>query len=248
MYVFLFDNATPILSDPSLYHRIHHQLGPLQKPLSISTSPSTAASRISNTSECNPKPQQRQHPIYDLVYDPHNLSIRSSLPNIPDLISHNRTLHLPDPPPLSRVEMISLHHRLLTTYIETRSRPLELERTCKTSRGWWIVWVRVSSRPAQSDNLNPDPDSEKEKEKHKQQEAFIIRQSSDHPSVSSGHTRNTSSISGGSGARFFRDLGGASSPGSSLQGSRMDTGPGKLVEGLGLDARRYIKNLLSLNR
>jgi hypothetical protein len=63
-----------------------------------------------------------------------------------------------------------------------------------------------------------------------------------------GHTRNTSSIGGGSGSRFFRDLGGASSPGLSLQNSRMDTGPGKLVEGLGLDARRYIESLLSLNR
>ncbi|KAL2864613.1 uncharacterized protein BJX67DRAFT_207982 [Aspergillus lucknowensis] len=244
IYVFLFDNAAPMLSDPSLYHRIHHQLGPLQKPLSTSTSPSTVASRISNTSESGLNAQQRQLPVYDLVYDPHNLSIRSSIPNIPDLIFHNQTSRLSDPPPLSRVETISLQHRLLTTYIETRSRPLELERTCKTSRGWWIVWVRVSSRP---DTLNPNL-VPSEQENHKQQEAFIIHQASDHPSASSGHARNTSSISGGSGARFFRDLGGASSSGQSLQGSRMDTGPAKLVEGLNLDARRYIKNLLNLNR
>ena len=82
---------------------------------------------------------------------------------------------------------------------------------------------------------------------NKQQEAFIIRQASDHVGASSGHARNSSSIGGGSsGARFFRDLGGASSPG--LPTSRMDLAPGKLVEGLGLDARRYIENLLSLNR
>ncbi|KAJ0420635.1 hypothetical protein BJY00DRAFT_283715 [Aspergillus carlsbadensis] len=245
IYTFLFDASTPDLLDPSLYHRIHHQLGPLQKPLSISTSPSTAASRISHTPESIPKLQQQNQPIYDLVYEPYNLTIRSSIPNIPDLISqiHPQRSQPQDPPSLSRVEAISIHHRLLTTYIETRARSLELERTCKTSRGWWVVWVRVSSPPAQ-----PNPDFEPNlKQKH--QEAFIIRQASDHAaSSSSGHARNTSSIGGGSGARFFRDLGGASSPGLSLQSPRTDTGPGKLVEGLGLDARRYIESLLSLNR
>ncbi|KAL2858661.1 hypothetical protein BJX68DRAFT_262208 [Aspergillus pseudodeflectus] len=244
IYTFLFDTSTPGLLDPSLYHRIHHQLGPLQKPLSISTSPSTAASRISHTPESIPKPQQQNQPIYDLVYEPHNLTIRSSIPNIPDLISQiqPQRSQVQDPSALSRVEAISIHHRLLTTYIETRSRPLELERTCKTSRGWWIVWVRVSYPPSQA---NPDLESNL---KQKHQEAFIIRQASDHAASSAlGHARNTSSIGGGSGARFFRDLGGASSPGS-LQSLRMDTGPGKLVEGLGLDARRYIESLLSLNR
>ncbi|KAL3463208.1 hypothetical protein BJX64DRAFT_257842 [Aspergillus heterothallicus] len=240
IYTFLFDASTPDLSDPSLYHRIHHQLGPLQKPLSTSTSPSTAASRISHIPEAVPKSQQQNQPIYDLVYDPLNLTVRSSIPNIPDLISQIQPPRLVDPPPLSRVETISIHHRLLTTYIETRARPLELERTCKTNRGWWIVWVRVPSPPGECDSsaeLNT-------RESH--QEAFIIRQASDYDLSSSGHARNTSSIGGGSGARFFRDLGGASSP--ALQGSRTDMGPGKLVEGLGLDARRYIESLLSLNR
>ncbi|KAL2857771.1 hypothetical protein BJY01DRAFT_114682 [Aspergillus pseudoustus] len=241
IYTFLFDTSTPDLLDSSLYHRIHYQLGPLQRPLSTSTSPSTAESRISQTPDSISKPQQRSQPIYDLIYDPHNLTIRSSIPNIPDLISQIQAQRLADPPPLSRVEAISIHQRLLTTYIETRSRPLELERTCKTSRGWWIVWVRVSSPPTNPGTGNPGSDSN-----GSQQEAFIIRQASDHPASSSGHARNTSSIGGGSGARFFRDLGGASS--SSLQSSRTDMGPGKLVEGLGLDARRYIESLLSLNR
>ncbi|KAL4921555.1 hypothetical protein BDW62DRAFT_112835 [Aspergillus aurantiobrunneus] len=240
IYTFLFDIATPSLSDPSLYRRIHHQLGPLQKPLSTSTSPSTAEFRISNGPEFNSKPQQQFHSIYDLVYDPYNLSIRSSIPNIPDLVSHLQNQRMPEAPSLSRIETINIHHRLLTTYTETRSRHLELERTCKTSRGWWIVWVRVSASPlAQQGTSDTDKD--------KQQEAFIIRQASDHVAFSS-HTRNASSIGGGSGARFFRDLGGASSPGLSLQTPRMDMAPGKLVEGLGFDARRYIENLLSLNR
>jgi hypothetical protein len=71
------------------------------------------------------------------------------------------------------------------------------------------------------------------------QEAFIVRKASDYVS-SSGHARMSS------GARFFRDLGGASS--SKLAASRADTTPSKLVEGLGMDARRYIEGLLNLNR
>ncbi|KAL4930646.1 uncharacterized protein BDV17DRAFT_35632 [Aspergillus undulatus] len=246
IYTFLFDITTPSLSDPSLYHSIHHQLGPLQKPLSTSTSPSTAISRRPDASEPNNKSQKQHHTIYDLVYDPHNLSIRSSIPNIPDLISHQQALRLTGTPYLSRVESISIHHRLLTTFAETRSRPLELERTCKTSRGWWIVWVRMSTSPDSQQDQAQDP-SEHDTEQNTQQEAFIIRQASDHAATSSHHARNSSSLGGGSGARFFRDLGGASSPGLP-QASRMDLAPGKLIEGLGLDARRYIENLLSLNR
>ncbi|KAL6229832.1 hypothetical protein BDW75DRAFT_87531 [Aspergillus navahoensis] len=238
IYAFLFDGTTPALSDSSIYHSIHHQLGPLQKPLSASTSILTAETRINCSPEFNTKPQQQASPIYDLVYDPHNLSIRSSIPNIPDLTPHNqRTAGTVS---LSRVETINIHHRILTTYMETRSRPLEHERTCKTSRGWWIVWVRVSTS-AHNQQESPEYDTGKDK-----QEAYIVRRASDH-AASSSHARNASSIGGGSGARFFRDLGGASSPGPS-QSSRMDIAPSKLVEGLGLDARRYIENLLSLNR
>lgn len=49
-----------------------------------------------------------------------------------------------------------------------------------------------------------------------------------------------------SGGRFIRDLGGASW---SLGAARApETTPSKLVEGLGMDARRYIEGLLNLNR
>lgn len=51
-----------------------------------------------------------------------------------------------------------------------------------------------------------------------------------------------------SGARFFRDLGGASSVKFGSSARAAETTPSKLVEGLGMDARRYIEGLLSLNR
>ncbi|KAF7597460.1 hypothetical protein BBP40_003707 [Aspergillus hancockii] len=230
MYTFLFEAQTSSLADPSLYHSIHHQLDPLHESLNKSTSPANAAARIlvsGKSLEINQKFATENEAVYDLVYDPTNLTIRSSIPNIPDLgffpLDPNTTLW-------SRVESLNIHHRLLSTYIETRSRPLELERTCKTSRGWWIVWARMSDPSGKSTN-----DKSTSSLDGPRQEAFLIRKASDHASTSS-HARNNS------GSRFFRDLGGASSPGLS------EMGPGKLVEGLGLDARRYIENLLSLNR
>lgn len=286
MFTFLFDPETPSLNTPSLYTTIHHQLGPLQKPLLASTSPATAASRISQ-SENIPDPNKRfstqSQPVYDLVYDPSNLTIRSSIPNIPTLgtsITPSQTPKSPPsrhsspspspagfPPPLSRVESLAIHHRFLTTYTDTRSRPQELERTCKTSRGWWIVWVRLSPSNAAAypaSTLPSIPSSTAistiaSEDDHgtssfspsaslhafsssQPLEAFIIRRASDYVSPSS-HTRVSS------GARFFRDLGGASAS-SGLTGSSRaaETAPAKLAEGLGMDARRYIEGLLSLNR
>ncbi|KAH8422875.1 uncharacterized protein LDX57_000628 [Aspergillus melleus] len=244
VYTFLFDPEAPSLVDPSLYQSIHHQLTPLHKTLVNSTSPANAAARISMSEgafDVNRRFITKNQPVYDLVYDPSNLTVRTSIPNIPDLGAHPPETRDPNAAPWSRVESLNIHHRLLSTYVETRSRALEVERTCKTSRGWWIVWVRFpgsgsgSSDDGDAVQETPSPDGSEAA----CQEAFLIRKSSDHvPSVSHGRS--------GSGSRFFRDLGGATSPG--LASSRADTGPGKLVEGLGLDARRYIENLLSLNR
>jgi hypothetical protein len=245
MFTFLFDPQTPSLSSPSLYSSMHHQLGPLQKPLLSSTSPAAAASRISISENSDPSKRfsTRTHPIYDLVYDPSNLTIRSSIPNIPalSLPLSPQTPQSPSSSPWSRIESLSIHHRLLSTYTDTRSRPQELERTSKTNRGWWVVWVRIPTQtPALStasscaalssivDDHSLQPQAP--------QEAFIVRKASDYTSPT-GHGRVSS------GARFFRDLGGASS---NLT-YRADA-PSKLVEGLGMDARRYIEGLLSLNR
>ncbi|KAJ5157478.1 uncharacterized protein N7482_008578, partial [Penicillium canariense] len=277
MFTFLFDPETPALSSPALYSSIHHQLGPLQRPLLSSTSPTTAASRMP-VSEIGSDPSKRfstrLQPVYDIVYDPTNLTIRSSIPNIPGLgapihpTKPSRAPRTPSPSPSrlpngpswSRVESLAIHQRLLSTYIDTRSRPQELERTCKTSRGWWIVWVRIphpttpSNRPhalssasssaalsaLTEDNQHPSPSPSPSPPEPvpEPQEGFLVRKASDSVSPS-GHARMSS------GARFFRDLGGASS---SKLASRADTTPSKLVEGLGMDARRYIDGLLSLNR
>ncbi|CAI7614690.1 unnamed protein product [Penicillium glandicola] len=278
MFTFLFDPQTPALSSPSLYSSMHHQLGPLQKPLLSSTSPAMAASRIA-MSETSPDPNKRfssrTQPVYDLVYDPSNLTIRSSIPNIPSMNitfpstqPTNSPARSPSPspslsstpPPWSRIESLAIHHRLLSTYTDTRSRPQELERTSKTHRGWWVVWVRIphsttqtptalsttSSSAALSSITNNDEsftaDQSQGHSAPPPQEAFLVRKASDYISPAS-HGRVSS------GARFFRDLGGASSSAGLTGSSRAaDMAPSKLVEGLGMDARRYIEGLLSLNR
>lgn len=247
MFTFLFDPQTSSLSSPSLYSSMHHQLGPLQKPLLSSTSPTMAASRVSMSESSDPSKRfsARTHPIYDLVYDPSNLTIRSSIPNIPSLsISHQSQHNSPSSSmPWSRVESLAIHHRLLSTYTDTRARPQELERTSKTNRGWWVVWVRIpqtslstASSLAALSSVADDPFAPSQTSQAPQ-EAYIVRKASDYVSPA-GHGRVSSS------ARFFRDLGGASAG----LTYRADTAPSKLVEGLGMDARRYIEGLLSLNR
>ena len=250
---------------------MHHQLGPLQKPLLSSTSPKMAASRIS-MSETSPDPSKRfstpSQPVYDLVYDPSNLTIRSSIPNIPAL-NIPQSPQQPQSParspspstspspafqPWSRLESLAIHHRLLSTYTDTRSRPQELERTSKTNRGWWVVWVRIPQTPNQRPSLSTtsssvalssltkDDDPFTATPAPPPKEAFLVRKASDYVSPAT-HGRVSS------GTRFFRDLGGASGSSGLMGTSRAaDMAPSKLVEGLGMDARRYIEGLLSLNR
>ena len=251
MFTFLFDLHTQSLTLPSFYRSIHHQLGPLQRPLLTSTSPLNVTRRIyfsdSDAGEKKRSSSVINNPIYDLVYDPWNLTVRSSIPNIPEPGSlspghnHERQTHW------SRLEALNVHSQFLSTYIETRSRPLETERTCKTSRGWWLIWVRIHDHHDQNQN-NPSQSSK---------EAFLIRRASDALSSTGsggGISGARHSREGSSGIRFLRDLSGASSSSPTAGAAAAATGndnasaPGRLTEGLGFDAHRYIESLLSLNR
>ncbi|CAK7208676.1 hypothetical protein SBRCBS47491_000172 [Sporothrix bragantina] len=118
--------------------------------------------------------------IYDLIWDPSMLTIHSTIPNIPDPyavmammaetkgkpsskkeLSKRHKLQqqqspqakvLPPQPPWSRVEALNTHMQILNMYAATRSNGAELERMCKTSRGWWIVWNRLVERSAANDD------------------------------------------------------------------------------------------------
>lgn len=213
IFAFLFELQTDTLAIPSFYRSLHHQLGPLQRPLLTSTSPSKVSERLwEAASPRSTDASKSTQPISDLVFDPARLSVHTTIPNIPEPGS------AASPAIWSRAEAMTVHSQILNTHASTRRHTSEMERTCKTSRGWWVVWMRLP---------RPQPTLSTHSSSHR--EAFLIRKASDYtthtPRKSSG--RYVSSSSNDS-------LGWAS--------------PSRLAEGIGIDARQYIEGLLSLNR
>ncbi|KAI9805555.1 MAG: hypothetical protein M1825_000806 [Sarcosagium campestre] len=186
MYTFLFESQTPALALPSFYRALHHQLGPLERPLLASTSPATILARLaSNALTANPDPRT---PIYDLIYDPETLTIHSSIPNIPppSAAVSDEASSLPDAAPWTRIEALNVYTQLLATFAATRQRPAELERTGKTNRGWWVVWMRLPPSEPRENAADGVP---------AYREAFLVRKASDR----SGRRMFGSRDGGGSG-------------------------------------------------
>lgn len=132
IYVFLFENRTDSLAWESLYKSLHYQLEPLRKPLALSTSYRPGKPDAGPTAS---------H-IFDLVWDPKFLTIHSTIPSIPDPLKYMRQ-DSAQQDAWSRVEALSTHMQILQTFAGTREDLGEVERTCKTSRGWWVVWTRI---------------------------------------------------------------------------------------------------------
>lgn len=218
IFTFLFELQTDALAMTSFYRSLHHQLGPLQRPLLASTSPSKVSERLweaaSPKSTASTKSSQ---PICDLVYDPARLTVHTTIPNIPEPGPYPRDRQ--EALPWTRVEALSVHSQILNTYSSTRQHTTEQERTSKTSRQWWVVWMRLpQTSPARG--IGSDA----------YREAFLIRKASDYVPPAA---RKSS-------GRFGREVSGSS--------AAVGWGPGKLAEGIGIDARQYIEGLLSLNR
>ncbi|KAK4169190.1 hypothetical protein QBC43DRAFT_86565 [Cladorrhinum sp. PSN259] len=263
IYVFLFQLRTQSLALEGLYKSLHTQLAPLHRPLLLSTQyrperpdVGDAGSKVSAAAQ-----------IYDLVWDPVALSIHSTVPNIPEPHS------IPNPvlgsskkarnkAQWSRVEALNTHNQILNVIGGTRPDKdglLEFERTCKTSRGWWIVWTRIlegykekgsasgsgsggSSAMASEDGDGDDMAKEEEEEYGERKvvkEILLIRKAGD----GSGHGGGGGSLGAGVSAVVASATGGAGSSG----GGWAD-GASRLAQGIGVDTRRYIEGLLSMNR
>ncbi|KAL6714994.1 hypothetical protein ACLMJK_007254 [Lecanora helva] len=247
IFTFLFELQTDSLSIPSFYRSLHHQLGPLQTPLLNSTSPAKVSQRLweaaspKSTTACTTSNQ----PISDLVYDPIRLTVHTSIPNIPDpgTPAPPSSQSSSTSPSWTRIEALNVHSQILNTYTSTRRHSSDLERTCKTSRGYWVVWMRLpysaQEREQYSALTNTDPGiATNEKPNTPYREAFLIRKASDYAAPAASARKASS-------GRFGRNVSGASSGGG--DGSGWGS-PGKLAEGIGIDARQYIEGLLSLNR
>ncbi|PSN63982.1 hypothetical protein BS50DRAFT_576615, partial [Corynespora cassiicola Philippines] len=245
IYTFIFHHRTESLTLASFYRDLHTYFSPLHRPLSNSTSPDKVASRISaashpyTTTSSTIGSGPNEQPIYDLVYDPRTLTVHSSIPCIPDpgsLIAEglSSTTNLSG---WSRVEALNVHSQILATVAGTRRTLTEIERTCKTSRGWWVVWMRLP--PSQVESSQNAEDESEGFNTDELREAFLIRRARD------GITTSTKSTGGRLGSGMWR-LGGPSTQ-EKMGGAAAGWGPRGLAEGIGIDARRYVEGLLSLN-
>ncbi|KAL9006400.1 MAG: hypothetical protein Q9188_000805 [Gyalolechia gomerana] len=211
VFTFLFDLHTDSLAMPSFYRSLHHQLGPLQQPLLNSTSPRKVSERLLEASAPKSTATTRSsQPICDLVYDPYNLTVHTTIPNIPEP-GFPTNAPAVGKPPWTRVEALSVHSQILNTYTSTRQRLSEFERTCKTNRGWWVVWMRLPHVVA-SQRMN----------QMVYREAFLIRKASDYEVPTSK----------GSGGSFGRNTGGSGGWGPAKLAEGIGIDARQYIEGL----------------
>ncbi|KAH5159532.1 hypothetical protein HBH69_057930 [Parastagonospora nodorum] len=255
IYTFLFSHRTSALSIASFYRDIHNFFSPLHQSLDRNTSPEKVAARLfaaSNphtTTSSSRGSDPNTQPIYDLVYDPRTLTVHSSLPNIPDpgtLIAEGLSSTSAHASGWSRVEALNVHSQILATISSTRRNLSEIERTCKTSRGWWVVWMRLPPSQTSSEEAAEaaeSADSSAQFNTDELREAFLVRRARDAQPVAAKS----------SGSRFASGMWSSMGMGGGGQSQRMGGaaagwGPKGLGEGIGIDARRYVEELLSLNR
>ncbi|KAI1756043.1 hypothetical protein F4782DRAFT_484597 [Xylaria castorea] len=232
IFTFLFRNRTDSLAWEGLYRSLHHQLAPLRKPLAMSTA----------YRPCKPDVGEKASHIFDLVWDPKATTIHSTIPSIP---TPAEVLREDAAPVWSRAEAVNTHNQILNMYAATLNDYSELERTCKTSRGWWVVWTRILERDtAQPDGENGPEERPSERvvpslrQAESQEtdgprahpavnkEIFLIRRAGEHTGLK------------GIGSGSYAENGGGG----------WAEGAGRLVQGIGVDTHKYIDGLLSMGR
>ena len=263
IHVFLFEQRTPALSITAFYRDLHKHLRPLYKSLLNSTSAQKVADRITAAHTSPPEPTSintanppysppRDSPVFDLVYDPVNLSCHTSLPNIPE---PGQVLPLTGaistsssgkdaPPQWTRLEALNIHSHILFTLQHSSRNDQETERTSKTTRHWWVVWLRIP-QPGEQDARRPRPEYCRT--------AFLVRKARDQ--VVEKRSLGMGGMGKGMASRVSSGMynlvgvrGGSSADTEGTQGSAGWGSAGALAGGIGIDARKYVENLLSLNR
>ncbi|KAI1085277.1 hypothetical protein F5B20DRAFT_137790 [Whalleya microplaca] len=246
IYTLLFQNRTDSLAWDGLYRSLHYQLAPLRKPLNISTAYRPGRPYVGAAAS---------H-IFDLVWDPKDLTIHSTIPNIPtpeQMAQENAH------PMWSRVEALSTHNQILNTYITTSTDYGELERTCKTRRGWWIVWTRIlhpkdaaapqsSSHPTESNSSAAASVQLSDADEAKEQPSEAALGGDDGDAAGAQARADVSKeifLIRRAGERTgIRGLSASYAEG----GGGWADGASRLAQGIGVDTRKYVEDLLSLSR
>lgn len=249
MFTFLFAVRTESLALEGLYRSLHHQIAPLRKLLARSTAYRPDRPDMGKTAAV----------IYDLVWDPKDITVHSTIPNIPGPIE---AYNGHDQAPWSRVEALNTHMQILNLWSATRADISELERTCKTSRGWWIVWNRILERSvedASSSSTERDrPSSRDESSSKSSKQSSMNNAAASDESIPSSGSRFSSTVRGSQDevskeifllrkASDHAGHGRSMSLTGSTSGGWAD-GASRLAQGIGVDTRKYIEGLLSLNR
>lgn len=264
IYTFLFQNRTDSLAWDALYRSLHYQLEPLRKPLILSTMYRPDKPDVGAVAS---------H-IFDLVWDPKSLTVHSTIPCIPDPVTLLRQSKNNQQPTWSRAEALSTHMQILNTYAATRGDYIELERTCKTNRGWWVVWTRildVAPSPSADDSGRPPLSTEDSEDSFESRSrwstASPLSVDPSEQTTTSSRTAKPGDVGGDNrAARRRRDKrllvskeiflirrageGGPRGRGT-LQvesGGGWADGASRLAQGIGVDTRKYIDGLLSLGR
>lgn len=269
IYAFLFEQRTSALSMCSLYTTLHGCLDALHESLASVTSPENVILNISkHQSSITLTPTKNNHkkisltnPVYDLLFDPLNLTIQSSIPNIPNLIfSATEDSTISAKRPLwSRSEALNVHFQILNTIDRTKDSSREMERSGKTSKGWWVIWMRLPpsflyssfSADKNIDIKNGDDQESYQKDSttllhsdgYDAEEcriAILIRKASDwttsKDSFGSSSSNNVMSSMFGFGKM------------NDVSNTNININAASLDSGLGFDPRKYVEGLLGLGR
>ncbi|KAI1274008.1 hypothetical protein F5Y07DRAFT_374743 [Xylaria sp. FL0933] len=244
VFTFLFRNRTDSLAWDGHYRSLHHQLAPLRKPLAVSTSYRPERPDVGG----------KVSHIFDLVWDPKAMTINSTIPSIPtpaEMLRDNAA------PVWSRAEAVSTHNQILSIHAATLNDFSELERTCKTNRGWWIVWTRILER----DPVPPNPESEDTSPSDNNSQNHVIptlQQSESQDSSAShipGPTNTTPKRTINREIFLVRRAGEHTGLRGISAGSYTENGGGswaegasRLAQGIGVDTTKYIEGLLSMGR
>lgn len=185
-------------------------------------------------------PSSTDRPIYDIVFDPKSLTVHTSIPNIPEPGTPGGEGSARRPGRWTRMDALNVHFQILAVAASTENANYEIERTCKTNKGWWVVWMRLpASSPPES--AAGDYESEAMAAVQGLREAFLIRRAKD--ALEPGAKASGSGVAAG----LWR-FGLGKSTDEKMGGAAAGWGPKGLAEGIGIDARKYVESILSLNR